>query len=83
VRHDSFEIVPHVRGSDTDGPDPAPSKPCIPAFVTLGIGAEVVRKAVDLNRDRRFETEKVQIVRTMLVLFPEFESIWPGLECIP
>jgi hypothetical protein len=58
IRDYVFDIVPHIGGSDPDRVDSATAKPHVSSRVALGVAAEFMNQAVDLDGNARLVTKK-------------------------
>src|SRR5207248_2908738 len=72
VRHNTLEIISHVRSRHPDRLDSTAGEPRISSFVALRVASKFVRQAIHLNRDSRFVAEEVEIIGPVLVLLTEF-----------
>jgi hypothetical protein len=80
---DAFEIVPNVRRLDSNRPDSSTGKPSISSLIALRICPQLMRQPIYLDRNRRLETEEVEVVGSVLMLLAEFESIRAGFQHVP
>ena len=83
VRDNPSLVIPHIFGPNSDCPDSLLRSPPVATLIAVRIVSEIMRDAINFNRDRSRFAEEIENERPVWMLPSKLQTFWAQLQDSP